>query len=748
LKWPWAKYPADPNGHAAPVNGDSPLENSIPQTIPPTALDESPVDPAQSTFLGAAGGTYGQSLYGGMAGMVLPRGARGGDLGYRIPPKDATLIDRDQYIGGAAGLNESSTDDDFNSWRELYNPLYGITIERVIETMLRTQLGMWSDCTWYGKLMSERDDLLSGLISRRCGALAEMEVVHRPIKESALKGMGLTLADAQRQVDALEAGYSQIINMPEALEALCMATFWHHSHLEKIYAPTGKKGGYQIVKLAPVSPWHWKRRGPYYPWVYDAAALETMTGNRPDMTRFVVRVVDRHTLFLSMIYFVRKSFVMKKWDEFFEIYAIPAPQVTKPDPNSFPDQANSMTNGEWLNVLDGSRRNGAVWPAGTTVNFQPALRGDSNPFSMRLDKLEQLLVLSGTCGQFTMLQGQQSSFGHTGEAQQHGQSFAAVAAHDARAISQIFQDQLDRDILDLAGFKDRPVLAKTYLANDEAKTSEEVVQEVAGLTTAGYRVNPEQVSRDTGYEIIETAPLTAPAKGGSQDASQSVSGDSDSSESLQNSATDQLGMLTAEDRYALADSIDFAPLLSEKRRIVATASSPEEAAEKMFDADHDFIRNLPTGKAAHSLKVSMVRGFTGAVNSIKGRVVSNSDVPDEPRDPTGKWTVETHSAEEKRLRDITNKHDADARTAAAAGNDEEMYRHRALREAAKEVEILHRKEMPLTDAQRRGQIEAEESLKRQREAQARLAAKSNRPRGQSTAAHDRDYDRELRRRQE
>jgi hypothetical protein len=141
-------------------------------------------------------------------------------------------------------------------------------------------------------------------------------------------------------------------------------------------------------------------------------------------------------------------------------------------------------------------------PAGSQVITTQEARSNQ-PFAPRLEWLQKQLVLAGTGGLLTMLAEAGSG---TLAGSVHEQAFRQIGRGLARRVSEAFQRQIDKPLLARA-FPGKPVMAYFELKARQEKNVGEFVNQVVALSAQGYKVSPEQVAQETGYEITYEAPV-------------------------------------------------------------------------------------------------------------------------------------------------------------------------------------------------------------------------------------------------
>ena len=241
-----------------------------------------------------------------------------------------------------------------NLWRDNYNPLRSLTIQRAVCLLEEGERGAMADLQWTYRFIEMQDPVLGALVERRTSAIQELDwrittKAEIPAGKEAI---------AKRQKDALEAAYQRITNLTASFEAMAMASFRGFSRLEKVTDTNG-----DVVELAHVDQWFWVRQGLYGSWQLNpASSIGTNMGTPVPEPRFISREVTRPINRVALIAFIRKSLSQKDWDAFIEAYGIPAVFVIMPD--SVPEGKED----EYMDLADQVSSDArGVLPSGTDV---------------------------------------------------------------------------------------------------------------------------------------------------------------------------------------------------------------------------------------------------------------------------------------------------------------------------------------------------------------------------------------------
>ena len=389
-----------------------------------------------------------------------------------------------------------------NRAREQYNPLRGLTLSRAISLIEGFNRGEMADLQWAYFNAEQADPDTFALIERRTSAMVGLDwQIKRVPEPKRAKGWSQQLED--EQAAALREAYDRIQNMSEAISHLATATFRGFAHLEKHRSIDG-----QIIKLEPLDQWNVVRDGLYGPWKYNPSATSTTfaaIGDEYllDPSRWVIREKRMHVDRIALIKYVRQSLGQKDWDAFVEIYGIPGVIVIGPP--SVPKDQEAVYQQAAEDVAAGGS---GVLPNGSTIHTSDAPRG-VNPFRDHLRYLQEQLVLVGTGGLLTMLT---ESGSGTLAGGAHQSTFDAIARAEAQRISEVFQRAIDTEVLRHL-FQNQPPLVYWQLSGQDKVDVNQVVDQIAKLSSAGLEVDASEASELTGFKLSRRAGA-APGLGG------------------------------------------------------------------------------------------------------------------------------------------------------------------------------------------------------------------------------------------
>jgi phage gp29-like protein len=380
-------------------------------------------------------------------------------------------------------------------WRAQFNPLRSLTFQRAVSLLEGGERGAYAELMWTYRFIEKREATLRALKHLRLSALGKLDWDIKSVDDSPA---------AKAQAETLRAAYDRVENLREAIRFLGLATFRGFAHLEKRYAGDNPAGG--IVRLEPVEQWFMARDTIYGPWVYNPAASSgTISGTPIDPAHFVIRDIEDPINEIGLICFLRKNLSQKDWDAFIEVYGIDPLFIEMPAqvPPEKEKEYQAMAE-----AVVGDMR-GAL-PNGAKVQTVTSGARGVNPFQQHLDYQDAQLVLAGTSGKLTMLNGP-TGLG-SGQSDVHADTFAELAQAEAGEISEIFQRQLDRVLLNLAPGV-RPLAYFELAAKDQTDVGQ-LLDHAVKASQAGFRLDAAELAEKTGLKLTVAPVAAAPAFGG------------------------------------------------------------------------------------------------------------------------------------------------------------------------------------------------------------------------------------------
>jgi len=108
-----------------------------------------------------------------------------------------------------------------------------------------------------------------------------------------------------------------------------------------------------------------------------------------------------------------------------------------------------------------------------------------------------MIVLAATGGKLTALA--ESGTGTLAGAA-HQRAFDDITESEAALISEVFQEQFDRPLLEQV-FPGQPQMAYFELAATQSLDPADVIAQALTLARAGYEIDPAELSEKTGYRL-------------------------------------------------------------------------------------------------------------------------------------------------------------------------------------------------------------------------------------------------------
>jgi phage gp29-like protein len=382
-----------------------------------------------------------------------------------------------------------------NSWRDVYNPLRGMNLGRLMSMLDAGERGEYADIQWFYHFMERSDPMVFAVMQRRRAALLACDWDIREVSGYGREGVSGSANRRKDKVDSVLAGeqvavlreaYDRIENLRDAVSFLFSGFFRGYAHLEKHYAPSGL-----VTRLEPVEQWFWVRNGIYGPWEYNQNAVSgRKRGESIDPNNFVILDTVPIDRLLSLLYLGR-TLAQKDWDSFLEIYGIPSVFLVGP-PNTPPaKEAEFQTIAEAL-ISDGR----GYLPNGSDIKYVNG-GGNSPPFKDRLEYLDRQITVVGTGGLLTMLT---SSGSGTLAGSAHTDTFLQIAKSDAAMLSEVMQNHFDRPLLN-EFFPNQPILAYFEFAPTTGSEVSRVVTDAETLARAGVSIDLDELSEKTGYKL-------------------------------------------------------------------------------------------------------------------------------------------------------------------------------------------------------------------------------------------------------
>lgn len=378
------------------------------------------------------------------------------------------------------------------NWRAQYNPLRGLTIPLLVTLLEEGERGNYARLQWLYRFVEKRNPTLRAVLQRRQASLTGLDWDIRVRDTAASSPRAL----AARQSAVLREAYESIENLREAITFLALGEFRGYAHLERCLDARGR-----TVRLQPVPQWFWARLGPDAPWQYNAQAKPGYpTSDYPvlDPEKFIVREVEAPIDEIAVIAHVRQSLSQKDWDAFIETYGLPPLFLELPP--DIPADREGLYQAQAETIIGNAR--GTI-PSGTKIHTVDSGARGQNPFAEHLRYQDEMIVLAATGGKLTVL-AESGSGTLAGSA--HQQAFDDITESEAIMISEIFQRQFDRPLLE-RHFPGQPQLAYFRLATCTLDPAG-IIDQALKLARAGYEIDPAELAEKTGFKIrLRDCPL-------------------------------------------------------------------------------------------------------------------------------------------------------------------------------------------------------------------------------------------------
>lgn len=390
--------------------------------------------------------------------------------------------------------------DRINRWRDSTNPLRGLTMPRAVSLMEQAQRGIMADLQWLYAAetgIEATDPDLMVIIERTLSGVADCEWDIGTVDDDS-NGFDPILAD--EQASFLRQSYAQCDNLDDALEHLVMARFRGFSHLQPWLADD-----WSLEHLEPLPQHNMLRDGTRQNWAWNPDAHQRAYSSMPAENLltpddYIILTAARPVNRIGLIKYVRSTISEKDWDGYVEIYGIPGVFIIMPEriPDGKEDEYRDL-------ATDATEAASGALPHGSEVKTLSEARG-SQPFQARLEWLQKQLVLAGTGGLLTMLT---ESGSGTLAGSAHSSAWEQIIRRVTRGVSKPLHRQYDRRAL-AARFPGRPALAYFNLRVRQEKDIDKVVTNVTALANAGFDLDTDQVTKETGYTITSFSRPTAP----------------------------------------------------------------------------------------------------------------------------------------------------------------------------------------------------------------------------------------------
>lgn len=453
-----------------------------------------------------------------------------------------------------------------NSWRDNYNPLRQLTIQRLMALFEQAERGAFSEIQLILRKAEKRFPVLKGFIEKLTSSIEELNwdvKVMDPLPE------GITEEQAEAQRKYLKGRYELLKNLSNTFGQIALAEIRGYAVLQKHRYQGGPNDG-AVEELYWMEPWCWSREGYYGDFYYNedsrfGIGLGTCQQTLGEKNRigsdqlpredFVIREVDSPIYEIALIAFVNWLMARKDWAAFVEIFGLPNSIVIMP-PN-IPAGMEEVYQASAEKVADGV--SGAL-PNGSDVKFPTAGSRSEIPFKAFCDAQESDVVLAGTGGQLTMLS-MPTGIGK-GASEEHDGAWEKIAGLKARRINETLNR--DFDIPELAAaFNGQPVAVYFELAVSDEEDVSALATTVNTFAQAGLEVDAAEISERANMKLTPAPKPPAPDPNPDPENPQEDLGENETGEKIQNrrikntdKPTEEVAAATAKDLQPVLKAID------------------------------------------------------------------------------------------------------------------------------------------------------------------------------------------------
>jgi phage gp29-like protein len=402
-----------------------------------------------------------------------------------------------------------------NSWRDNYNPLRQLTIQRLMALFEQAERGAYSEIQLILRKAEKRFPILKGFVEKLVSSIEELEW---DVKVMAALPEGVTPAMAEAQRKFLRGRYDLLKNLSNTFGQIALGEIHGYTVLQKHRYDDGGPNDGAVAELYWIEPWCWSREGFYGDFYYNEQSrfgigLGTCQASLGEKNRigsvdlpreeFVIREVDSPIYEIALIAFVNWLMARKDWAAFVEIFGLPNAVVIMP-PNIPPgSEAEYQASAE--KVADGV--SGAM-PNGSDIKFPTASQRGDAPFKGFCDAQESDVVMAGTGGQLTMLS-MPTGIGK-GASEEHDGAWQKIAALKARRINETLNR--DFDLVELAAeFPGQPVCVYFELSIKDKEDVGMLADTVVKMEGVNLQTDEKEISERTGLKLKRVTPV-APAQ--------------------------------------------------------------------------------------------------------------------------------------------------------------------------------------------------------------------------------------------
>ncbi len=369
------------------------------------------------------------------------------------------------------------------SWRDHYNPLRGLSMARIVAMEEAAERGDHADLQWFWHHMLQTDVTVSSAVHKRLSHITALDWEIRAI-ETADPVL------AAEQADVLRYAYDRIENLTDAATHLAYGLFTGYSIFEKIRSGYGKL----IKRLEYIEPWFWNYDKDAKLWRFNERAQPgRVRGEIADESRLLV-YSPGDPLFKSIGRNIfSKQLALADWDLALENGANQSIFVIGP-PGTTPEKEE-----EYLALAEKVTSNlRGYLPPGSDVKVTDLAARSKMPYLDRIEYSDKQIVMAATGGLLTMLT---ESGSGTLAGNAHSDTLLSLARADAQALSEVFQKQVDREILKSFFPRDPIAVYFRYDIPQQPESMSDLIEAASALSWSGYRINKAQLEEKLGLKL-------------------------------------------------------------------------------------------------------------------------------------------------------------------------------------------------------------------------------------------------------
>ena len=374
------------------------------------------------------------------------------------------------------------------TYRDMYNPLRGLNMSRIVAMEEDADRGNWSDVQWFWHHMMQTDVTVASAVAKRLSHMNSLDWEIRNIETAD----EILAAD---QADVLRYAYDRIENLAEAVTKIAFANFTGFSILEKIRTGYGPL----IQKLDYIPCWFWNYNRKAGRWLFNADAQPGhQRGEVADTTNLIIHQSEEILMKPIGRHFFAKALALADWDVALEnganqsIFVIGPPGTTPEKELEYQGLAEAIT----------SNLRGYL-PYGSDIKLTDPAARSKMPYMERVKYSDEQIVMCATGGLLTMLT---ESGSGTLAGGAHSETLLGLARADAAKVSEVFQKQIDREILK-AFFPEWPIAVYFRLDIPQPEESmQQVIEAASGLSWSGYRIDQAQLEEKLGLKLERMQP--------------------------------------------------------------------------------------------------------------------------------------------------------------------------------------------------------------------------------------------------